>query len=204
MKIEAIKIYSKQQQLYRPLLFTLPPTDRALSSDDEYNIGTRARPERIFTNHRSSSFFFLSKITEKRKERKRGRRKSRLLLSAIFYSPRKDERGNGGEPKDEIGEKGRGPDVSVLPNRVTLERTHVLRVSLRGRLVADMGATNGRARPWCPRVTRRKRTALPRWAPDARRTRTRLPAKKTAGERRRNVCAERRREKRPERERRGG
>lgn len=43
----------------------------------------------------------------------------------------------------------------------------------------------------------------PHWAPDARRTRTRLPAKKTAGERRRNVCAGKRREKRPERERRG-
>lgn len=167
-------------------------------------ISAREHDQREYSRIIDPPRFFFSKITEKRKERKRGRRKSRLLLSAIFYSPRKDERGNGGEPKDEIGEKGRGPDVSVLPNRVTLERTHVLRVSLRGRLVADMGATNGRARPWCPRVTRRKRTALPRWAPDARRTRTRLPAKKTAGERRRNVCAERRREKRPERERRGG
>ena len=194
LKIEAIKIYSKQQQLYRPLLFTLPPTDRALRSDDEYNIGTRATRE---YSRIDPAFVFRRKLwRSKKKERKK---KNNDLLSATLLS------GWTGEwrPKDEIGEKGRGSDVSVLPNRVTSERTHVLRVSLRGRLVADMGATNGRARPWCPRVTRRKRTALPHWAPDARRTRTRLPAKKTAGERRRNVCAGKRREKRPERERRG-
>lgn len=48
----------------------------------------------------------------------------------------------------------------VPPNRDTAT-THAPGVSLGGRLVADMGATNGRASPWCPRVTRRKRTALP-------------------------------------------
>ena len=49
-------------------------------------------------------------------------------------------------------------------------------VSLYGRLAADMGATNGRASPWCPRVTKRKRTVLPE-----RRTRR---ATRTTGEER--------------------
>lgn len=43
----------------------------------------------------------------------------------------------------------------------THTHTRASHVSLRGRLVADMGATNGRASPRCPRVTGRKRTALP-------------------------------------------
>lgn len=52
------------------------------------------------------------------------------------------------------------PGTHVLVHTQTHTHTYD-HVSLRGRLVADMGATNGRASPWCPRVTRRKRTALP-------------------------------------------
>ena len=65
-----------------------------------------------------------------------------------------------GRRRRRVGKRTWGRMDVVPPNRDTAT-THAPGVSLGGRLVADMGATNGRASPWCPRVTRRKRTALP-------------------------------------------
>lgn len=137
---------------------------------------------------RVSSKFSVTKQKKKEEQGKKKKKKSQhvtfpreILLHAGWTM------GESG-PKDEIGEKGRGPDVSVLPNRVTLEertfpvyrsaggwsQTWALQMGGPGR--GALGSRGGNARPCRPRC------GLLRMREE--------DGKEAAGERRRNVRGE--------------